>query len=298
MSRQTDTRASVPNYPTRAFTRTQPQGFGRRALQHRSFVLGALLTTLLIAAALLSFVWTPGSAHEVDMDAALQASSSRHWLGTDAFGRDTASQILVGARASIAVGMIAVGIGLALGEIGEGLSPYPFVLSLPQDEHERFLISKLAAAGVHVEWNVALDLWTQDDSEVQAILLKDDERQYCTFDYICGCDGARSKVREIAEFDFSGGTYDHLYYVADAQVAGSNTDLHAHLGANAFALMLPVRTSGMQRLIGILPDRPEGAPAPVFDGWCCLKQPPRARTAGRSGPGGCRSSASASRAWA
>jgi len=55
------------------------------------------------------------------------------------------------------------------------------VLSLPQDEHERFLISKLAAAGVHVEWNVALDLWTQDDSEVQAILLKDDERQYCTF---------------------------------------------------------------------------------------------------------------------
>ncbi len=115
MSRQTDTRASVPNYPTRAFTRAQPQGFGRRALQHRSFVLGALLTTLLIAAALLSFVWTPGSAHEVDMDAALQASSSQHWLGTDAFGRDTASQILVGARASIAVGLIAVGIGLALG---------------------------------------------------------------------------------------------------------------------------------------------------------------------------------------
>jgi hypothetical protein len=29
--------------------------------------------------------------------------------------------------------------------------------------------------------------------------------------------------------------------------------------------MLPVRTSGMQRLIGILPDRPDGAPAPVFD---------------------------------
>ena len=154
---------------------------------------------------------------------------------------------------------------LALGEIGEGLSPYPFVLSLPQDEHERFLISKLAAAGVHVEWNVALDLWTQDDSEVQAILLNHGERQYCTFNYICGCDGARSKVREIAGFDFSGGTYDHLYYVADAKVAGKNTDLHAHLGANSFALMLPVRTSGMQRLIGILPDRPEGAPAPVFD---------------------------------
>ncbi|MGU3625491.1 ABC transporter permease [Comamonas sp. C24C] len=115
MSRQTDTRFRVPDYPTRAFSRTKPLGLGQRARQHRSFVLGALLTALLIAAALLSFVWTPGSAYEMDMDAALQASSSRHWLGTDAFGRDLASQILVGARASIAVGLIAVGIGLALG---------------------------------------------------------------------------------------------------------------------------------------------------------------------------------------
>jgi len=115
MSRKNDTRVRVPDYPTRAFSRTRPLGLGQRARQHRSFVLGALLTTLLIAAALLSFVWTPGSAYEIDMDAALQASSSRHWLGTDAFGRDLASQILVGARASIAVGLIAVGIGLALG---------------------------------------------------------------------------------------------------------------------------------------------------------------------------------------
>lgn len=123
MSRQTDirdnrdTRARVPDYPTRAFTRTQPQSFGQRALQHRSFVLGALLTALLIGAALLSFVWTPGSAYEMDMDTALQAGSRQHWLGTDAFGRDIASQILVGARASIAVGLIAVGIGLALGMV-------------------------------------------------------------------------------------------------------------------------------------------------------------------------------------
>ncbi|MEX8191942.1 ABC transporter permease [Comamonas guangdongensis] len=89
--------------------------FARRALQHRSFVLGALLTALLLAAALLSFAWTPGSAYEMDMDAALQGAGGPHWLGTDAFGRDVASQILIGARASIAVGLIAVGLGMALG---------------------------------------------------------------------------------------------------------------------------------------------------------------------------------------
>lgn len=115
MSAPTNPGARRTEYPTRALTRTQPQSFGRRALQHRSFLLGAVLTVLLIAAALLSFVWTPGSAYEMDMDAALQAASGLHWLGTDAFGRDVASQILIGARASIAVGLIAVGIGLALG---------------------------------------------------------------------------------------------------------------------------------------------------------------------------------------
>ena len=104
-------------YPTRAINRQQPQSLPQRALQHRSFVLGAVLTTLLIAAALLSFVWTPGSAYDMNMDAALQAASSQHWLGTDAYGRDVASQILIGARASIAVGLIAVGIGLALGVV-------------------------------------------------------------------------------------------------------------------------------------------------------------------------------------
>lgn len=117
MSAQQPSTGKLPNYPTRAFNRTQAQSFGQRALQHRSFVLGAILTALLIAAALLSFVWTPGSAFEMNMDAALQTVSTQHWLGTDSFGRDVASQILIGARASIAVGLIAVGIGLALGVI-------------------------------------------------------------------------------------------------------------------------------------------------------------------------------------
>ena len=117
MSAPQPSTGKLPDYPTRAFNRTQAQSFGQRALQHRSFVLGAILTALLIAVALLSFVWTPGSAFEMNMDAALQTVSTQHWVGTDSFGRDVASQILIGARASIAVGLIAVGIGLVLGVI-------------------------------------------------------------------------------------------------------------------------------------------------------------------------------------
>ncbi|MBI2772713.1 MAG: ABC transporter permease [Burkholderiales bacterium] len=91
------------------------RGFWRRALGHPSFVLGAVLSLLLAAAALLSFVWTPYSPYEVDMPAKLLAPGASHWMGTDAYGRDVVTLLLVGARASIAVGVIAVGIGLLIG---------------------------------------------------------------------------------------------------------------------------------------------------------------------------------------
>ncbi|KQP43534.1 ABC transporter permease [Pseudorhodoferax sp. Leaf274] len=93
----------------------QVPGFWSRALRHRSFVLGAVLTALLLAAALLSYLWTPWAPLEMDMANKLQGPSASHWLGTDAFGRDVASLLLVGARASILVGVIAVGIGLVAG---------------------------------------------------------------------------------------------------------------------------------------------------------------------------------------
>ncbi|MDM0043305.1 ABC transporter permease [Variovorax dokdonensis] len=90
-------------------------GFWRRALRHRSFVIGGVLTLLLILAGALSYVWTPWSPYEMDIASKLQPPSASHWLGTDVYGRDVVSLLLVGARASILVGVIAVGIGLVVG---------------------------------------------------------------------------------------------------------------------------------------------------------------------------------------
>jgi peptide/nickel transport system permease protein len=89
--------------------------FMARALRHKSFVAGGVLVALLVGLALLSFVWTPHPAAEIDVANKLKPPSATHWLGTDSLGRDIASLLIVGARASIAVGLIAVGIGISIG---------------------------------------------------------------------------------------------------------------------------------------------------------------------------------------
>ena len=82
---------------------------------HRGLVLGALITGFVLLTALISWFWTPYPVADTNMDIAKQAPSAAHWLGTDSYGRDVLSQLMVGAQASITVGLIAVGIGLIVG---------------------------------------------------------------------------------------------------------------------------------------------------------------------------------------
>jgi len=85
------------------------------ALRSPSFMIGLALTLVFASAALVSFVWTPYDVTQLDIANKLQVPSAAHWLGTDAFGRDIFSMIMVGARTSIAVAVIAVGIGIVIG---------------------------------------------------------------------------------------------------------------------------------------------------------------------------------------
>jgi peptide/nickel transport system permease protein len=107
----------MPSPPNAAIPSPRRSGrsFWQRALGHRSFVAGGVLTMVMVSAALLSLVWTPWSAYELDMTHKLNPPSALHWLGTDMLGRDIVSLLLVGARSSIMVGVIAVGIGLVFG---------------------------------------------------------------------------------------------------------------------------------------------------------------------------------------
>ncbi len=77
--------------------------------------LGLALSGVFVAAAVLSFAWTPHDYTELAISERMLGPSADHWLGTDHFGRDILSMIMVGARTSIAVALVAVGIGMAVG---------------------------------------------------------------------------------------------------------------------------------------------------------------------------------------
>jgi len=89
--------------------------FIRKAFANRSFVIGAIITILIVAMALLSFVWTPYDVTKLEIVNRLKKPGTTFIFGTDHFGRDMFSMIMVGARNSIAVAFVAVGIGLVIG---------------------------------------------------------------------------------------------------------------------------------------------------------------------------------------
>src|SRR5262245_14826290 len=89
----------------------------RRPFRHVTFALGFAITLLLVATAAVSLVYTPRDPLEMSIAARLQGPSSAYPLGTDQFGRDLLSRVMQGAVTSILVGVIAVGIGMAVGVV-------------------------------------------------------------------------------------------------------------------------------------------------------------------------------------
>ena len=84
----------------------------RQALSNRSFVIGLTITGVIAVMALLSFVWTPYDVTKLVISEKLLLPSLEHPFGTDHFGRDILSMVMVGSRNSIAVATVAIVIGM------------------------------------------------------------------------------------------------------------------------------------------------------------------------------------------
>src|SRR5262245_11577074 len=139
------------------------------------------------------------------------------------------------------------------GDLGAGLSPYPYALIFPQDEHELLLLSRLAEVGVHVERQTELlDFEAAPDGIVARLKRPDGVVEKCASAYLAGCDGAHSTTRETLKIGFEGGTYDHLFYVADVEASGEvlNGEIHVGLDETDFLAVFPLKGERRARLVG------------------------------------------------
>jgi peptide/nickel transport system permease protein len=96
----------------------------RRVFRHVTLAIGAGITAALILTALVSLVYTPADPLAMSITGRLEAPTSEHPFGTDQYGRDILSRVMRGAVTSIAVGVIAVGIGALVGIVVGMLSGY------------------------------------------------------------------------------------------------------------------------------------------------------------------------------
>jgi 2-polyprenyl-6-methoxyphenol hydroxylase-like FAD-dependent oxidoreductase len=143
------------------------------------------------------------------------------------------------------------------GEMGKGLSPFPYMLIFPQEEHERLLNDRLAAAGVTVERGSEILGFDNRADAITAQLRTPTGIETCRTAFLAGCDGARSTVRGALQLGYPGGTYAHLFYVADVEAEGPqvNGELHLALDHSNFLACFPLKKNTHARLIGAV--RPE-----------------------------------------
>ena len=146
------------------------------------------------------------------------------------------------------------------GDMGEGLSPFPYALIFPQDEHERLLIERLSREGIEVQRETELvDFEDRPEGVLARLRGPNGVLETCGATYIAGCDGAHSTVRKKLEIGFPGGVYSHLFYVADVEASGTtmNGELHVALDRSDFLAVFPLESDRRARLIGTVRDDAE-----------------------------------------
>lgn len=150
--------------------------------------------------------------------------------------------------------------------MGDGLTPFSFMLIFPQDAHERLLVERLRAMGVTVERRAELVRFDQDHAGVSATLRRaDGGEEICRAPFLAGCDGAHSTVRQTLATGFPGGTYAETFYVADVEAEGpvANGEIHIDLDESDFLAVFPLKATGHARLIGSVRREAAAGDAPL-----------------------------------
>jgi 2-polyprenyl-6-methoxyphenol hydroxylase-like FAD-dependent oxidoreductase len=153
---------------------------------------------------------------------------------------------------------------LSFSDIGQNLSPYPFMLILEQSKNEELLYEYLRGRGKDVLWSTELESFAQDNEGVTVkIKGAGGATETVRAKYLVGCDGAKSPVRHALGLSFEGSTFERLFYVLDAQIDWElpHDAVQVCLARDVLTAFFPMKGDKRYRIVGTFPegvDKEEG----------------------------------------
>jgi 2-polyprenyl-6-methoxyphenol hydroxylase-like FAD-dependent oxidoreductase len=143
------------------------------------------------------------------------------------------------------------------GELGKGMSPFPFILFVEQGLHEKVLNDRLLDLGKEVRWRTNLLDFEQGPSVVTARVQKTDGTvETIAAKYLVGCDGAKSPVRHALRLKFEGSTFERVFYVADVELDWKfgYDALQVFLMRSSLLAFFPMKGERQYRIVGTFPE--------------------------------------------
>lgn len=142
--------------------------------------------------------------------------------------------------------------GLAWGD-----TRYPFWLSIPQYETERILEERLNELGGSVAWGTRLIGFTQNTDAVTAELVDvDKSTTHRTARWLIGCDGGRSRTRDVAGISMARIKLNQTFVLADVKTTSKlvQNEGHTFKADDGLLLIVPMPEPDLFRIIAHIPD--------------------------------------------
>ena len=142
------------------------------------------------------------------------------------------------------------------GELGKGMSPYPYVLFAEQGLHESILYNFLRSNERDVRWQTEFLGFDQTSEGVSAHVRTNGETESIDAKYLVACDGAKSPVRHLLGLEFQGSTFERMFYVADVQIDWKHgyDALMVFLMRDSLLAFFPMKGDRQYRIVGTFPD--------------------------------------------
>jgi 2-polyprenyl-6-methoxyphenol hydroxylase-like FAD-dependent oxidoreductase len=148
-------------------------------------------------------------------------------------------------------------------------SPHNYALMLPQSDTERLLETHLGSLGVHIERELELTTLTPAATGVTASLRHaGGQAETVQVEWLVGCDGAHSTVRQALGLHFEGDTLDSSWALADVNLSGgplSENEITMHWHEDGVLMLIPISPGRFRIVANVAPTADAHPPAPTRD---------------------------------